>query len=68
MKILRFDDDRVGVLNKDNKVVDISGAIDYRKEKGPKRVIEEVIEEFALYRGKKLKIFAKTPRGFLSTE
>ena len=46
MKILRFDDDRVGVLKDGDRVVDVSGTIDYRVEKGPQRVMEEVIGEF----------------------
>ena len=46
MKILRFDDDRVGVLKDGDRVVDVSGTIDYRVEKGPQRVMEEVISEF----------------------
>ena len=46
MKILRFDDDRIGVLKNGDRVVDVSGAIDYRVEKGPQRVIEEVIDGF----------------------
>ena len=50
MKILRFNDDRIGVLKNGDHVVDVSGAIKYRAEKGPQRVIEEVIEEFGVYR------------------
>lgn len=50
MKILRFNDDRIGVLKNGNHVVDVSGAIKYRTEKGPQRVMEEVIEEFGVYR------------------
>ena len=46
MKILRYDDDRVGVLKDGDRVVDVSGVIDYRVEKGPQRVMEEVIGEF----------------------
>jgi 2-keto-4-pentenoate hydratase/2-oxohepta-3-ene-1,7-dioic acid hydratase in catechol pathway len=46
MKILRFNDDRVGALKGGDKVVDLSDTIQYRIEKGPQRVIEEVIENF----------------------
>jgi len=46
MKILRFNDDRVGVLKNGDRVVDVSDTIKYRDEKGPQRVIEEVIEGF----------------------
>ncbi len=46
MKVLRFDDDRVGVLKDGERVVDVSRAIDYRVEKGPQRVMEEVIGDF----------------------
>ncbi len=50
MKILRFNDDRIGVLNDDANVVDVSGIIQYRVEKGPQRVMEEVIANFDDYR------------------
>jgi 2-keto-4-pentenoate hydratase/2-oxohepta-3-ene-1,7-dioic acid hydratase in catechol pathway len=50
MQILRFNDDRIGVLKNGNQVVDVSGAIKYREEKGPQRVMEEVIEDFGVYR------------------
>jgi 2-keto-4-pentenoate hydratase/2-oxohepta-3-ene-1,7-dioic acid hydratase in catechol pathway len=52
VKILRFNDDRIGVLKDGDRVVDVSSAISYRAEKGPKRVIEEVIENFDDYRQK----------------
>jgi 2-keto-4-pentenoate hydratase/2-oxohepta-3-ene-1,7-dioic acid hydratase in catechol pathway len=52
MRILRFNDDQVGVVKDDDRVVDVSSAIYYRVEKGPKRVIEEVIEDFEEYREK----------------
>ena len=52
MKILRFNDDRIGVLKGEDRVVDVSGEISYRVEKGPKRAIEEVIEGFEQYRDK----------------
>lgn len=52
MKILRFNDDRIGVLKNEDHVVDVSSEIAYRIEKGPSRVIEEVIEGFEAYREK----------------
>ena len=50
MKILRFNDDRIGVLKNGANVVDVSGIIQYRVEKGPQRVMEEVIANFDDYR------------------
>ena len=50
MKILRFNDDRIGVLKDGSNVVDVSGIIQYRVEKGPQRVMEEVIANFDDYR------------------
>ena len=35
MKILRFNDDRVGGLKNGANVVDVSGIIQHRVEKGP---------------------------------
>lgn len=52
MKILRFDDDRIGVLKDENHVVDVSETITSRKAKGPQRVIEDIIENFSTYRRK----------------
>jgi 2-keto-4-pentenoate hydratase/2-oxohepta-3-ene-1,7-dioic acid hydratase in catechol pathway len=51
MKILRFDDDRIGVLKDGNRVVEVSSVIDYRVERGPQRVMEEIIGNFDKYRG-----------------
>ena len=51
MKILRFNDDRIGVLKGEDRVVDVSEVVSYRVEKGPQRVIEEVIEKFDTLRG-----------------
>ncbi len=45
MKILRFDDDRIGVLKDEDRVVAAS-----HQEKGPQNVIEEIIGEFDAYR------------------
>lgn len=50
MKILRFNDDRIGVLKKEGQVADVSEAIAYRTEKGPQRVVEEIIEKFDNFR------------------
>lgn len=58
MKILRFNDDRIGVLKGDERVVDISDLIECREEKGPQRVMEELIEGFEGYRNKIEKIAA----------
>lgn len=52
MKIIRFNDDRIGVLKDGDRVVDVSDTISYRTVKGPQRVIEEVIENFDTYRPK----------------
>ena len=49
MKILRFDDDRIGVLRGDH-VVDISELISHRVYRGPQGAIEELIEGFDRYR------------------
>ena len=50
MKILRFDDDRIGILKDENLVVDVSETVTSRKAKGPQRVIEDIIENFRRYR------------------
>lgn len=52
MKLLRFNDDRIGVLRDENHVVDVSGTITSRRAKGPQRVIEDIIENFRRYRRK----------------
>ncbi len=59
MKILRFNDDRIGILNSQSRVVDASEAVSYRVEKGPQRVIEEIIETFEVYRSRFEQIAAK---------
>jgi 2-keto-4-pentenoate hydratase/2-oxohepta-3-ene-1,7-dioic acid hydratase in catechol pathway len=46
MKILRFDDDRIGVLKPGDRVVDVSELVSYRQERGPQRVMEVLIETF----------------------
>ncbi|MFC1491552.1 fumarylacetoacetate hydrolase family protein [Nitrospinota bacterium] len=52
MKILRFDDDQIGILKNGGRVVDVSEAVSHRAEKGPQRAIEDVIENFDGYREK----------------
>ena len=59
MRILRFDDDRIGVLTSGDRVVDVSDAIPHRVEKSPQQVIEEVIEQFDTYRPKFEQIVAQ---------
>ena len=51
MKILRFDDDRIGVLKDAAHVVDVSDTISHRAERGPQRVMEVLIENFDALRG-----------------
>ena len=50
MRILRFNDDQVGVLKDGDRVVDVSSVISYRIERGPQRVMEELISNFDSYR------------------
>ncbi len=50
MRILRFNDDQVGVLKNGDRVVDISSVISCRIERGPQRVMEELISNFDSYR------------------
>ena len=52
MKILRFNDDRIGVLKNNDTVVDISELISHRAERGPQRVMEVLIGEFESFRPK----------------
>jgi 2-keto-4-pentenoate hydratase/2-oxohepta-3-ene-1,7-dioic acid hydratase in catechol pathway len=49
MKILRFDDDRIGVLS-ERGVVDISDLIPDREARGPQRAMETLIVGFEHYR------------------
>ena len=58
LKILRFDDDRIGVVKNETMVVDVSAAISARKAKGPQRVMEEIIEGWRKYRRRFEKIIA----------
>jgi 2-keto-4-pentenoate hydratase/2-oxohepta-3-ene-1,7-dioic acid hydratase in catechol pathway len=59
VKILRFNEDRIGVLKDDNTVVDVSAAISSLKAKGPQRAVEDVIEHFRKYRKRFEKIVAE---------
>jgi len=59
VKILRFNEDLIGVVKNDNMVVDVSAAISSRKAKGPQRVMEEIIEGWRKYRRRFEKILAE---------
>src|SRR5262249_13337881 len=50
MQILRFNDDRVGVIKDGAMVVDVSGVISHRDIRGPKGVMDELIGKFDSYR------------------
>lgn len=67
MKILRFNDDRIGVLKDENNVVDVSETVTSRKAKGPQRVMEDIIENFRRYRRRFEKILARETGVPLST-
>lgn len=58
MKILRFNDDRIGVIKDGDMVVDVSDSVSARKAKGPQRVMEEIIEGWRKYRRRFEKIMA----------
>ncbi|NIO11853.1 MAG: fumarylacetoacetate hydrolase [Deltaproteobacteria bacterium] len=51
MKILRFNDDRIGISKDGNTVADVSDVISHRAEKGPNRAMEEFIERIGSARG-----------------
>jgi hypothetical protein len=59
LKILRFNDDRIGVIKDGNMVVDVSDSVSARKAKGPQRVMEEIIEGWRKYRRRFEKIMAE---------
>ena len=59
LKILRFNDDRIGVIKNGNMVVDVSDTISARKAKGPQRVMEEIIEGWRKYRRRFEKVLAE---------
>lgn len=51
MKILRFNDDRIGVLGPDQAhILDINDVVSHRVERGPQRFMEVLIEGFDSYR------------------
>jgi len=52
MKILYFDDFKLGVLKGDNTVVDVSSVVQDIPHVGPGDLINGLIERFASYRGK----------------
>jgi 2-keto-4-pentenoate hydratase/2-oxohepta-3-ene-1,7-dioic acid hydratase in catechol pathway len=58
LKILRFNDDRIGVMKSETIVVDVSEAVSSRKAKGPQRVMEEIIDGWRKYRRRFEKIIA----------
>jgi 2-keto-4-pentenoate hydratase/2-oxohepta-3-ene-1,7-dioic acid hydratase in catechol pathway len=58
MKILRFNDDRIGVI-KGDKVVDISDLISHRDIRGPQGSMDELIGKFDSYRPKIEALLAK---------
>jgi len=59
MKILRFNNDQLGVLKNNDTVVEISDLINYRPERGPQRVMEELIGNFDSYRPRIEKLLAQ---------
>jgi len=59
VRILRFKDNRIGILKDGNMVVDVSDAIPHRTIKSPQQVMEEVIEHWSDYRKRFQKIAAK---------
>src|ERR1051325_4077682 len=52
MKILYFDDFKLGVLKGDNTVVDVSAVVQDIPHIGPGDLINGLIERFSSYRGK----------------
>lgn len=59
MKILRFNDDRLGVLKNNDTVVEISDLISHRPERGPQRVMEVLIGDFESFRPRIEKLLAQ---------
>jgi len=59
LKLLRFNDDQIGVIKNENMVVDVSDTVTSRKAKGPQRVIEEIIDGWRKYRRRFEKILAE---------
>ena len=50
MKILRFDNDRVGVLKNGDTFVDVTDVVEGGAFRGPQGVMEELIGNFDVYR------------------
>lgn len=50
MKILRFNDERIGILKEGDRVADVSDVIDHRDIRGPQGTMEELIANFDRYR------------------
>jgi 2-keto-4-pentenoate hydratase/2-oxohepta-3-ene-1,7-dioic acid hydratase in catechol pathway len=67
LKILRFNDDRIGVIKNNDRVVDVSDTVSARKAKGPQRVMEEIIEGWRKYRRRFEKILAEQEGAPLSS-
>ncbi|HYY26204.1 MAG TPA: fumarylacetoacetate hydrolase family protein [Candidatus Udaeobacter sp.] len=67
MKILRFNDDRIGVIKNNDRVVDVSDTVSARKAKGPQRVMEEIIEGWRKYRRRFEKAIAQQEGAPLSS-
>ena len=61
MKILRFNDDRIGVLRGGDSVIDVSSVISHREERGPQRSMEVFIETFSNLRSDLEKMIIKDP-------
>ena len=59
MKILRFNNDRIGVLKNNDRVVDVSDLISHREERGPQRVMEVLIGDFDAFKPKIEALLAK---------
>ena len=59
MKILRFNNDQLGVLKNNDTVVEISDMISHRPERGPQRVMEVLIGEFESFRPRIAKLLAE---------
>ena len=60
MHILRFDDDRIGVLRR-GEVVDVSDLITHREYRGAQGAMEELIESFDRYRPRIDSMLASAP-------
>lgn len=65
MKILRYDDDRIGILEGD-EIADVSELISHREYRGPQGAIEELIGNFEEYRPKIEALLPRAPRKALA--